>query len=98
MNLPGEVVAEIAPGHAVVALWGKSRPHFHNHTTETYHLLEGHVAVVIKGDAHRMESRFDYLVPWHAVHYAVNLDTERGFSLIEVDSSPAWDPADHILV
>jgi hypothetical protein len=98
-----EVIAEIEPGYAVVAI-ERSQSHFHLHTVENYKILEGQLALVVSGrvilldtvkykPATPRRSRTTAQVRINEVHHAVSLGPEP--AIVEVRSNPPWQKGDH---
>ena len=86
-----EIIAEIEPGKAIVVL-GRSVPHFHLKTTETYRLLKGHAMMIMGGVAEPV-SGISRSVPPRCIHSCLSVTDEPAW--IEVISDPPWDAEDH---
>ena len=65
-----------------------SRPHFHNHCTEFYYILEGHGVLEIDGDELPLTPGLLVRIDPQAVHRG------RGDFKALIIGTPAWDPDD----
>jgi len=90
-----EVIAEIKPGKAVVALITRSKPHFHDRTHEIYAALKGTAVLVRQGQGLFVTSTNHHAIPCGAIHHMIALEQP---TWICVTSDPPWSKNDHYIV
>jgi mannose-6-phosphate isomerase-like protein (cupin superfamily) len=96
---PTEIVCEFDPRDQhpdfsiAVAIIDRSAPHFHNHTTEIYHILKGTLTMHVDGEEFQMFEGQEYTVQPGKIHWA------SGDAVwVEVYCNPGYSPDDHHLV
>lgn len=99
---PKEIVCEFEPtsDHPgwsnVMAIVGKSEPHYHIVSTETYQDTKGTLAVYVGGKKHILKVGEKLTIKPGLVHYVESEDGKDVWFLTY--SEPGWTAEDHILV
>jgi mannose-6-phosphate isomerase-like protein (cupin superfamily) len=94
-----EVICEMKPASKgskksiAVAVVGKSKPHFHKKTTETYQVIKGALIVYLDGKAKRLKKGEKLEIRPGITHWA-----EGNEVWFKTYSTPAWTSEDHYLV
>lgn len=94
-DTPKEIVVELQKTmdfSLAIAVIDESRPHFHRLATETYHVLEGTLDLMVDGVHERIGPGTTRVISPGRVHSAKGSATR-----VEVTCSPPWTPEDHIL-
>ena len=93
---PDEVIAEIRDGEAIVVVSTTgSRRHFHLKTIETYEVIDGTLAVDVKGSGYVLRKGETLTMLPPAVHKAAGDGAPATF---KATSEPSWIYADHFEV
>lgn len=96
---PTEILCEIEPtgDHSdysiAIAVIDKSIPHYHQHTTETYRILEGSLNLYLNEEKKHLKKGESYTIKPGIQHYAEGKET-----WIEATSHPGWTLNDHIVL
>jgi mannose-6-phosphate isomerase-like protein (cupin superfamily) len=93
---PDEVIAELGDGVAVAAISTTgSAAHFHFKTKEQYRVLEGQLALIVRGNVLPLEERDFTNIPLRVVHRAQSIG--KPWAIVQIRSDPPWSSADHFL-
>jgi len=93
-----EVIVELEPTSehpeksVALAVVGKSKPHYHKHSTEIYEAQKGQIIVYLDDEKHILQPGEKLTVPPRVIHYA-----EGDEAWFLTYSSPGWTFEDHIL-
>ena len=94
-----EIIVEIEPSSQhpekslALAVVGKSRPHYHQNSTEIYEAQKGNLTVYVDGVKHVLQPGEKLTVKPGKVHYAEGVE-----AWFLTYSSPGWTEEDHIVV
>jgi quercetin dioxygenase-like cupin family protein len=98
---PTTVVCRIVPasespdvGHSVVVVSGRSEPHYHEVSHETFTVTSGEGVLYLDGDVTPLRPGDSVEVPPGQVHWVEAADEVW---LLE-EARPAWTPEDHFVV
>ena len=95
---PTEIVCEFDPPDdhpdwsLAVAVIDRSQPHFHNKTTETYHVLRGELMLHVGDEELMMFEGQHYTITAGRVHWATGNET-----WVEIYCTPGYSADDHHL-
>jgi quercetin dioxygenase-like cupin family protein len=98
INEPEEILCEIEPTEKhpekslAMVVVGRSKPHFHKVTTETYEVISGELTVKVDGKKYILKKGEKLTLKPGQVHSAVGNET-----WFLTSSIPGWTPADHFL-
>lgn len=94
-----EILCEVEPSSAhptfskAIAVVDKTKPHFHNLTTETYEVIKGTLTLSIDGISREMKVGDTVTITPCQVHEATGNET-----WISCISKPGWKQSDHHIV
>lgn len=96
---PTEIVCEVEPtsehrNHSIaVAIIDKSKPHYHNVSTELYEVIRGRLTVIKDGKSYFLKEGDMLTVKPGEIHHAEGNETR-----VKVTSKPGWKFRDHHLI
>ena len=95
---PCEIIVEIEPAKdhpersLALAVVGKSKPHYHKTTTETYEVVKGELLLTVKGKKHILKTGEKMTIKPKSIHSAEGKET-----WFLIHSTPGWTVEDHIV-
>lgn len=98
-NNCSEILCETEPSSQhptyskAISVIDKTKPHYHNNTTETYRVVRGTLSLIIEGKERVLTEGQTYTILPGQIHEARGSET-----WVECDSKPGWKQTDHHIV
>lgn len=98
INNAGEIICEVQPfsenpkESMAIAVIDKSKPHYHQKTTEIYEVIKGKLTLYCNNKKHLLNKGEKYTIKPNIVHYAAGNET-----WVKCISHPGWNIHDYYL-